>query len=216
MNTKGGKNKKRHSMMLATLTGSKETDKTVDQAIAEMSDDSLMLAYGRGDEAAFEAIYLRYKQPIYQYLFRNCNDLQATDEMFQTVWLRLISAAQRYQSRGRFRSYLFTLAHNALVDFYRANQKNKLQEDDPHPEIDNTPSADRGNIEQISAAQRQEIMEGTLNAMSAVQREAFYLRQESDFSIEEIAEIQNISREAAKSRLRYAYGKLRSALRDAL
>ncbi len=41
------------------------------------------------------------------------------------------------------------------------------------------------------------------------QQQAFYLREESGFSIREIAEIQGISKEAAKSRLRYAYAKLR-------
>ncbi len=46
------------------------------------------------------------------------------------------------------------------------------------------------------------------------QRQAFCLREEQGFSVREIAEIQGINREAAKSRLRYAYGKLRAALQE--
>ena len=46
------------------------------------------------------------------------------------------------------------------------------------------------------------------------QRQAFFLREEQGFSIRDIAEIQGIDPEAAKSRLRYAYSKLRDALQE--
>lgn len=45
------------------------------------------------------------------------------------------------------------------------------------------------------------------------QRQAFYLREEQGFSIKEIAVIQNVTPEAAKSRLRYAYKKLKESMR---
>jgi RNA polymerase sigma-70 factor (ECF subfamily) len=47
-----------------------------------------------------------------------------------------------------------------------------------------------------------------------MQREAFLLREEGGFSVEEIAEVMDVSPETAKSRLRYAVAKLRRGLID--
>ena len=51
--------------------------------------------------------------------------------------------------------------------------------------------------------------------LPAAQREAFLLQQESDMSIEEIAQATGVSRETAKSRLRYATAKLREGMQQA-
>ena len=51
-----------------------------------------------------------------------------------------------------------------------------------------------------------------IECLPAVQREAFLLQQESDMSIEEIAQATGVSRETAKSRLRYAIAKLREGV----
>jgi len=47
------------------------------------------------------------------------------------------------------------------------------------------------------------------------QREAFLLQQESDMSVEEIAEATGVNRETAKSRLRYALARLRAGMQGA-
>ena len=52
-------------------------------------------------------------------------------------------------------------------------------------------------------------MQRAIAALPPVQREAFLLQQESDMSVEEIAKATGVSRETAKSRLRYAINKLR-------
>jgi len=90
-----------------------------DATATERSDDDLMAAFGRDDAGAFDVLYARYREPVYGYLYRNCRDETVAAELFQDVWLRVIASAGRYKRRGRFRSWLFSLAHNRLVDFYR-------------------------------------------------------------------------------------------------
>ena len=53
-----------------------------------------------------------------------------------------------------------------------------------------------------------------LAALPAVQREAFLLQQEGGLSVEEIADATGVSRETAKSRLRYALAKLRQGMSE--
>ena len=82
---------------------------------AGRSDDALMKAYQGGDVRAFDELYRRFKQPLYSFLIRQSGGEPVARELFQDVWLRVISSSKRYHCNGRFRSWLFTLAHNRLV-----------------------------------------------------------------------------------------------------
>jgi RNA polymerase sigma-70 factor (ECF subfamily) len=53
-----------------------------------------------------------------------------------------------------------------------------------------------------------------LAELPVLQREAFLLHEESGLTVAEIAEVTGTAAETAKSRLRYAIGKLREALAD--
>jgi RNA polymerase sigma-70 factor (ECF subfamily) len=55
-------------------------------------------------------------------------------------------------------------------------------------------------------------LDDALATLSAEQREIFLLRQESDLKLEDLADITGVSRETAKSRLRYAVSHLRKLL----
>ncbi|MBV1879358.1 MAG: sigma-70 family RNA polymerase sigma factor [Pseudomonadales bacterium] len=173
-----------------------------------------MRAFSKGREGAFDQIYLRYKQLLYNYFQRNCQ-AEVVDELFQEVWLRVIASAKRYKNNNRFRAWLFTLAHNCLIDHYR-KQTTRFNGDSPVPidtqqmvDVDMQPVDQIVNTQQIA-----EKLVIALKSLPAEQREAFYLREESGFAIKDIAEIQGIQPEAAKSRLRYTYKKLRASMQE--
>lgn len=172
----------------------------------DRKEDSLLRAYARGNKRAFITLYEQYKQPVYHYLRKSCGGQHQADELFQEVWLRVISNAQGFDSRGRFRPWLFSIAHNCIVDFYRKEGRATLESigDDNFPaeSIDPTASSDQHRIEQAIAR------------LPFDQRQAFYLREVCGSSIKEIAIVQDITIEAAKSRLRYAYAKLREMLKE--
>ncbi len=195
-------------MAIAVATGDNGTGKP-----GLSSDDRLMCAYARGKQSAFEQLYLRYKQPLYGYLYRHCHRSQV-DELFQDVWLRVIASASRYKSSNKFRSWIFTLAHNCLVDHYRKIARQADFEDDGAQFVET--NLTDGKLLEVTL-DASELKKSILNAVKSLpieQREAFYLREEAGFSIKEIADIQTITQEAAKSRLRYAYKKLRQLLTD--
>ena len=79
----------------------------------QISDDQLMLAYRHGDKRAFDALYTKYKNPAHGYLYLYCNSETQTGELFQDVWFRVIASSGRFEGKGRFRSWIFTLAHSA-------------------------------------------------------------------------------------------------------
>src|ERR1700691_3873505 len=82
-------------------------------------DAGLMLRYRDGDVAAFGALYARYKGPLYRYLLRHVRNAGAAADLFQEVWSRLIATRSRYEARAKFATYLFHIAHNCTMDFFR-------------------------------------------------------------------------------------------------
>ncbi len=180
----------------------------------EVSDDQLMVSFGRGDRSAFDSLYSRYKQPLYGYLFRNCGNVAFVEELFQDVWLRVIASSPRYQRRGKFRSWVFTLAHNCMVDHYRRSSRQSVEQHVETGTVDERFASEQTAVEDFSEAETGTAIQKAIARLPLDQRQAFCLREESGFSVKEIAEIQGITSEAAKSRLRYAYQKLRKSLSD--
>ena len=87
----------------------------------DLSDDdaSLMLRYRDGDAAAFAALYAHYKGPLYRYLLRHVRNACAAADLFQEVWSHLIATRARYEPRAKFATFLFHIAHNCAIDFFR-------------------------------------------------------------------------------------------------
>src|ERR1700694_2927984 len=84
------------------------------------SDEQLMLAYAGGDAGAFETLYARHKGPLYRFVLRSVKARAEAEELFQDVWMRAIEARSRYTPQAKFSTWLYTIAHNRLVDHWRA------------------------------------------------------------------------------------------------
>jgi RNA polymerase sigma-70 factor (ECF subfamily) len=179
------------------------------------TDEELMLAYGAGDAEAFDLLYMRHKGGVYRYLRRQTGNASLADEFFQDVWLRLIDARARYQPQARFTTWLYTIAHNRLMDHFRATRRTPVaSHDDPDEDpLAGVPSDDPPPEDVLARKQEAARLLAAIDALPAEQREAFLLQQEGDLSVEEIATATGVTRETAKSRLRYATAKLRQRLR---
>ena len=174
-----------------------------------------MLRYkNKGDTAAFDALYNRHKGHLYRYFLRQCGKSEIAQELFQDIWLNLVKSHQRYEHKAKFTTLLYRMAHNRLIDYYRKQSHvPKSYADNDGDAVDVIADDMKNNPESINS--RQEIINELLRQIDILpeaQREAFLLKEEGGFSVEEIADIMDIGAETAKSRLRYASNKLRSAL----
>ena len=179
------------------------------------ADEELMLSYGGGDAGAFETLYRRHRGPLYRFLLRQVGDTATAEELFQDVWMRVIDSRGRYEARAKFSSWVYAIAHNRLMDFYRASGKAKfLAQEENEDALDNLAADEipaEALVDRKRAAQR--LLEA-LAELPEVQREAFLLQQEGELSVEEIGAATGVSRETAKSRLRYAAARLRARLSE--
>ena len=184
---------------------------------AESSDEELMLGYRDGDAGAFERLYARHKGGLYRYLLRQCRDAAVAEELFQDVWTNLIRARANYTVQAKFTTYLYHLAHNRLIDHYRRHAGVtvvSIEDEDGEVVLEVPDNREPPAEDALDTKRRAVRLLELIAALPGAQREALLLQQEGGMSVEEIASATGVTRETAKSRLRYALAKLRQGMRE--
>lgn len=188
----------------------------VTASLSSLNDDAaLMLRYRNGDLRAFETLYARHKASLYRYLVRMCRNEEAANDLFQEVWGKVIASRERYEVRAQFSTFLYRIAHNCTIDYFRrasriheANAQNVDEIADELCSEQMTPDAAIAHMQMRAQFRR------ALDELPAEQRDVFVLYEETGLSLEEIGKITGVAMETAKSRLRYAVSKLRAALQQ--
>jgi RNA polymerase sigma-70 factor (ECF subfamily) len=160
-----------------------------------------MVAFRRGDTAAFDAIFERYRDPIWRFFRRRILDSRRSEELTQETFLALLRGASRYEPRSAFRSYLFGIAFNLLSVWRRENQRTAMA---PLDEIDPVaPGCDATAVLWVRRA---------LAELDERDREVLMLREYEQLSYDEIATLMGVAVGTVRSRLFRA----RLALKDKL
>lgn len=180
------------------------------------TDEQLMLHYGEGNEKAFELLYQRHKKPLINYLVRQCSNAAIADELFHDVWMQIIKHRKRYKPKAKFTTYMYHIAHNKIIDFYRRQKHGapiSLDGDDGAgmDSLENEQCSTDELVDRQVAVERIKIL---VSELPEVQREVFLLKEEAGLSLQEIADVTGVNVETAKSRLRYAFNKLTRQLRS--
>ena len=193
----------------------------------QAGDEQLMLAYRGGDAGAFEELYRRHKGGLFRFVLRSVRERALAEELYQEIWMRVIEARGRYEvpapgagQPAKFSTWLYTIAHNRLVDHWRKrglalvslDQERAGEENSPPIEPSAGPDAEPQRI--VEAKQALERFSVALEALPPAQRTAFLLHAEAGMGAAEIARATGSNEEAAKSRLRYAVAKRKQAISD--
>jgi len=190
----------------------------MDDSYALRTDENLMLAYRDGDAAAFEVLYGRHRGRLYRYLLHQCGQREQADEYFQEIWMSVIRARSGYEVSAKFTTWLYRIAHNRLIDGFRARGRLAEFEADVRDDEGEMPDMPAPSNEQperlLERAQLAGRLVSAVEALPAPQREAFLLATEGGLTVEEIGKATGSGFETAKSRLRYAYARLHSELCD--
>lgn len=187
----------------------------LDRVSRERPDDGqLMLRYGAGDVTAFEELYARHRGPLWRFVLRNLRDETVTADVFQEIWARVIAHRHRYVPTAKFTTWLYRIAHNCCVDHWRrTNRALRLE----HPASDDVivSIADEqlpGPAVEAENAGRAQALLAAVGRLPEEQRTAFLMYVEAGLGLAEIAAATGVGVETAKSRLRYASARLRTAL----
>ncbi len=175
------------------------------------TDEAIMLAWQSGDAAAFDRLYERHRGGVFRYFLRQCRDRGRAEELHHDVWLKLIKARDSWKPTARFTTWLYTVARNRLIDYWRANARQRLAalDDDAHAAPESYDPLSASASEQHGTR-----LVAALGALPEAQRDAFLLHVEGGLALADVAKLTGTTQETVKSRLRYAYARLREALGD--
>jgi len=185
----------------------------------QQTDASLMQLYTAGDLRAFETLYNRHKGGLYRYFMRHIREPSAAEDLYQEIWNKVILQAKHYKPSAKFTTWLYTLAHNKLVDHVRhLSVVNKVVVRSHDEEVDESPQEfiqsqmDNEPESILTSIRAAESLKQCIGQLPHAQKDSFLLKEEAGLSVKEIATVLNTSFEASKSRLRYAYENLRQCL----
>ena len=181
----------------------------MEKPLDTLPDEELMLAYQQGNAAAFDILYGRHKGGLYRYFLRQLNHRpEIASELFQDIWMKLIHARHGYRVNAKFTTWLYRMAHNRLIDFWRSEKHKNLQQ--VYEDSVYSPAAEPED--KIQQQQNDRQIKQAIAELPEEQRSAFLLKEEGGLSLSDIAEITGVNRETVKSRLRYGVKRLRQRL----
>jgi RNA polymerase sigma-70 factor (ECF subfamily) len=184
------------------------TGKTIEELPVQSEITLIQLAKQR-DEAAFASLYEAYFDRIYRYVVFKIGDRMEAEDITQQVFLNALKSISSYKIKETpFSAWLFRIAHNQMVDYFRkkAKRQNVPLENAPPQTGGEDPeeiTADKFDIEQLNAAKEK---------LTELQREVISLRFAGELPIVEVARIMGKSEGAVKALQHSAILALRRTL----
>ena len=193
------------------------------EAGAELEDLRLIESLRLGSERAYEELIGRFQQPVYTLALRLLANPEEACDVAQEVFLKVFRNIGSFRGQSSLKTWIYRItineAHNARRWFFRHKRR--------EVELDQSPEESRSWKETISDGSRspydealdreQHVMiEAALEKINPIFREAVVLRDITDLSYEEIAEILNVSLGTVKSRILRGREALREQLAGSL
>jgi RNA polymerase sigma-70 factor (ECF subfamily) len=185
---------------------------TVDEA--RVPDEALLLLVAGGDNAAFECLYLRYVDLVYSVALRVVADAGIAQDVAQEVFLRVWRRPSLFDaSRGRFITWLMSVARNRAVDEIRSRGRRRLREITPAPGVEDPadPQAVDPQLAAELASEAQSVRQ-ELAMLPEEQRVTIELAYFGGMTQQEIAAVLDTPLGTVKTRVRLAMKKLRLGL----
>jgi RNA polymerase sigma-70 factor (ECF subfamily) len=176
--------------------------------------DAAMDRYARGEEAAFQELYLHGARRLRGFLLRLSGDPALADDLAQEALLRVHRSRGSFEAGAAALPWIFAIARNVFLDHARHPHTRRAvgdgREVDRAPEREAPP--DTQGDEALMGSEMLAIVRATLARLPVLQREAFILIRFEGLSMHEAAQVLGATEGAVKIRAFRAYEALRAAL----
>ena len=183
-----------------------------------VSDQKLLNCYLSGDRNAISQLIERHSRRVRDYIQMMVKDGDVADDIFQETFIKAVRVIDegRYTDNGRFLSWILRIAHNQVIDHFRAQKQNRqLNEAEAGYDVLGTLRlAERTVEDEIVCEQIASDVRRMVELLPDEQREVVMMRYYSGLSFKEIAEQTGVSINTALGRMRYALINLRKMIKE--
>lgn len=187
--------------------------------LKSMADEELAIAYINGNNRAFDELLSRSQDKIFSYIMYVVKEEDLANDLFQETFLKIITKMQdgRYTDSGKFLWWATRVAHNVIIDHYRAVKGNRIIEPGKDNDLSNLNTSSLLGSNRENELNNEQVLQDVkrlMNALPEAQREVVFMRFFQELSFKEIAEKTNVSINTSLGRMRYALMNLRKLTRE--
>jgi RNA polymerase sigma-70 factor (ECF subfamily) len=180
-------------------------DKKNDTAKHSEIDNSIVEQAMAGDPIALAAIYDSYVKDIYRYQYSRMGNAVDAEDLTAQTFMAMIESLPRYRQRGHFSAWIYQIAHNKAMDFFRKQRREPIA----LPYDAATPDE---AVEQIIKGQAHEALARLLNDLKEEERELIRLRFTMGLSFVEIARMLGRKEDAVRKSVQRILERLYSQM----
>jgi len=169
-------------------------------------DRELISGFMNGDESAFDALVLKYRQPAVQFSMQFVHDYYMAEDIAQESFANIYVYKERYNFKASFKTYLFTIVRNKSIDYIRKNKRIELED---------VQAIDEVSAEDLIIKHEEKIhLKNMLGMLKDDYKIAIYLIDYNDMSYQEAAKIMGKSSVQIKILIHRARKKLKLLLEE--
>jgi len=184
--------------------------------ISQLINDALT-----GDQKAFSAIVKRYREQIFHFILKMVKDGAQAEDLTQETFIKAFRALASFNSQYAFSTWLYKIAANNCIDYFRKKKLATTSIDTPIQAKDGQlhrdfPDHQEGPESQLISKERTNEIKVAIDSLPEKYRQAIILRHSQDRSYEEIAKELDLPLGTVKVRIFRAREMLKSKLKDQL
>ena len=183
-----------------------------------LSDRVLLNRYLSGDRGAISQLIERHTPRVRDYIRMMVKDRDVADDIMQETFIKVVRVIDdgRYADNGKFLSRVLRIAHNQVIDHFRATKNSKaVNESDAGYNMLGTLRFAENTVEDRMISQQiEEDVRRMIDLLPDEQREVVMMRYYSGMSFQEIADQTDVSINTALGRMRYALINLRRMIKE--
>jgi RNA polymerase sigma-70 factor (ECF subfamily) len=183
-------------------------------SLRELDDDELMTLVRAGLAAALRTLAERHMEDLKRFCGKLLTDFHAGQEIAQQAWLQIWAHRARYESHGRFKVFLYTIARNMCKNELRRRSRLGSWTDPTAGDarLASVPSDDATHLDALLLFERKRELLRALAKVPESQREAMLLRFDEELSYQEMAAVLGAAESTLRSRVHHGLRALRAAM----
>ena len=159
------------------------------------------------DESACEKILNLYKGRIFSYAYRMVKNYHDAEDITSEAFIKCFNALPSFDLSRSFSTWLFTIAHNVTMDYFRKNKQEYEYFDGQHASKEDLAL-------EYEQKRKMEKIDQALALLPAIDRELVILFHKEEYSYQEISRMLGIPITTIKTRLHRARKKLQVLVRQ--
>ena len=186
------------------------------------SDKELMMSFVQGDTAAFDLLFERYRNPLFNFIFRMLGDRESAEDLLQDVFIKVFEGRDFYEPRAEFSTWIYTVTRNHTLNLirskkYEESRKTVSYEENPERySSGKNPDRTNGNNSKDEKRQQAETLEKAISELPEEYREIFLLRAVEGLSHDEIGSVLDMNTATVRTKYHRARQMLKSKVTSLL